>query len=695
VTAPGAARVEDPWLECAPELNARLLRPLLRFYELQFGRAALLRLVEELGTTLEVLEDPDRWFSAALVLRVNRAMIAATGDEDLIYRAGRALTWPGMLGAERLLMRGLLNPRGVYESFGHITARYSRITRWEMQSLGRGTLRATFVPAPGTVDDPLFCGNRRGVLEAVPEVFGFPAASLEHPLCLHRGDDRCVYIAHWKERMAWARPALLAAAGLGVAAGVAGVFDTWGAAAVLGAGATVCGGVGLWLARRHTPPELTGSPAEDLQDLLERNARRVQELQALQRVMEATRTILDEEELIDEVLSQLTSVLGYDRALLLRVDPARGVLARARARGFGAQSPLVESLEVSLDPVGADERLFGRIVRAGRPELVTDTAAYAERLLPANRALLEELRSTSFVAAPVEGGGTPLGLLVVDRQRGAALSLRDRDLLAAAAAAVGAALGNARLYRQVQEELLINRKFRQYLPASAADEVRRNPDAAARLGGREEDLAVMFCDVAGFTAMSARCEPGEVVRGLNAWFSVADPVLEAAGGIVDKRIGDGILAVFRHVDGAPHPAERAVDAALRMQQALGDARARLAREAPAFAGLQVRHAIHYGRVVLGNVGTETRMEYTVIGDAVNTCARVEERTPAGDVWLTEDAVAAIGVDRLPGATRVEEVVLRGRGAPTGLWRVGALGWTSAGLLEALGGGGVVGDRDRP
>ncbi|MDP2308499.1 MAG: adenylate/guanylate cyclase domain-containing protein [Pseudomonadota bacterium] len=663
----------DPWLDCPQQLNSRVLKPLLRFYERQFGAEPLRELVGRLGTTLEVLEDPDRWFSASLILGLNRAMVEATGDPDVIYRAGRALARPGMMGPERLLMRGLLTPRRAYEGLGAITSRYSRITRWEMVSLGRGALRATFVGDPSAPDDPLFCGNRRGVLEAVPEVFGLPAAWVAHPRCVHRGDARCEYEARWVERPTWVGPALAVGCGLAVASVAAWLLGAPELTPWFGSAGAVLAALGLANAgplgqgRGSDATALTGTPAEELQDLLERNARRVQELQALQRVVEATRAVLDEDELVRAVLAQLSTALGYQRALLFRVDVLRGVLTDARSFGFGDQTGRVEALELSLDPTGTDERLFGRVVRSGGTQLVTDIPAFADNLLPQNREVMLSLRSVAFVVAPILGRGVPLGLLVVDRgiDPTEALTIRDRDLLQAVGAAVGAALSNARLFRQVQEELLINRKFRQYLPAAVADDVRLHPEAALRLGGHEEDLAVMFCDVAGFTTTSASCEPAAVVRGLNAWFGISDPIIVRHGGIVDKRIGDGILVVFRTDASGRHPVARAADAALEMQRSLVAQRPRLRTEAPAFAEIQVRHAIHFGRVILGNVGTESRMEYTVIGDAVNTCARLEELTPAGAVWLTEEAVRACG--DLPDVVCVEYVVLRGRHTVTGLW----------------------------
>ena len=362
----------------------------------------------------------------------------------------------------------------------------------------------------------------------------------------------------------------------------------------------------------------------------------------------------------------------YQRVLLLRVDTAGEWLGDGRSQGFGEHAAGVEGLRLSLDPEGLDDRLFGRIVASGQTVLVDDVSGYSRQLKEENAALLDAVGTPGFVAAPVEGRGRKVGLLVVDNgPEGAPLGARDRNVLGSVAAVLGSAVSNARLFRRIQDELMINRKFRQYLPEQVVEQVRARPEEALALGGDERHVAVMFVDIAGFTAMSAQRSPSEVVMGLNAWFSITDPVIERCNGIVDKRMGDGILVVFLHEDGkrdGRHPVQRAASAAVGLHHALEEARQDLQERAPAFAGMGIRCAIHYGPAIVGNMGSERRMEYTVIGDTVNTAARVEEKTPAGAVWLSGESVAAVQ-GGLEGATLVQEVTLRGRTERTQLWAI--------------------------
>lgn len=148
------------------------------------------------------------------------------------------------------------------------------------------------------------------------------------------------------------------------------------------------------------------------------------------------------------------------------------------------------------------------------------------------------------------------------------------------------------------------------------------------LCAREVDVTMMFIDIRGFTAFAERFDPREVVQTLNCLFELAVPIISERGGHVDKFVGDGLLAVF----GAPTPcrdhADRAVEAAFEI--------ARQARER--FQGdLEIGIGIDSGSVVAGNVGGGGRLDFTVIGDAVNTAARIEAATRAtGDQILISD-----------------------------------------------------------
>jgi adenylate cyclase len=183
-------------------------------------------------------------------------------------------------------------------------------------------------------------------------------------------------------------------------------------------------------------------------------------------------------------------------------------------------------------------------------------------------------------------------------------------------------------------------------------------DGDVQLGGEVREVAVVFVDVIGSTALAARCPPAEVVARLNDFFRIVVRTVEEQGGWVNKFEGDAALCVF----GAPSARRDAACDALRAARAI---REKLRDELPAVdAGV----GVSAGRAVAGNVGTEERYEYTVIGDPVNEAARLCELAKRRSERLLASAavVERAGSEEAANWELRDSVVLRGREAPTRL-----------------------------
>jgi adenylate cyclase len=162
--------------------------------------------------------------------------------------------------------------------------------------------------------------------------------------------------------------------------------------------------------------------------------------------------------------------------------------------------------------------------------------------------------------------------------------------------------------------------FSRYVAPSVVEHL-LNQAAAPRLGGERRHVAVLFSDIAGFTTMSEQMEPEEIVELLNRYFTRMVDQVFAQEGTINKFIGDAIMALFGAPVGQDDCELRAVKTALAMRQALADFNC----EQTASGGRQIKAGIglHAGPVVVGNIGSERQMEYTVIGDTVNLCSRLE------------------------------------------------------------------------
>lgn len=172
--------------------------------------------------------------------------------------------------------------------------------------------------------------------------------------------------------------------------------------------------------------------------------------------------------------------------------------------------------------------------------------------------------------------------------------------------------------------------------------------------GRVEDVTLLLCDMRGFTRLVERLSPSETVMFVNAYLDAVCPPITNAGGVIDKFMGDGVLAFF---EGGGN-ASRALNAARRILDAVD--RARLRTDGAVRVGI----ALHSGQVLVGTVGPRTRREYTIISDAVNTVARLEElnKVHGSVVVASEATIARVSDGERAGFDGPMEVSLRGREA---------------------------------
>ncbi len=191
-------------------------------------------------------------------------------------------------------------------------------------------------------------------------------------------------------------------------------------------------------------------------------------------------------------------------------------------------------------------------------------------------------------------------------------------------------------------------KARQHLGVYVSEAVAQRAlvHDSLELGGKRQPVAVLFSDLRGFTTYAESLAPEQLVRELNGYLAVMVEAIRAEGGLIDKYIGDAIMAVFGVPEGRDDDALRAIRAAWAMRTALiGHNAERHERKLPPLVqGI----GVHYGPVVASHIGTEDRLQYTVVGDTVNLASRLEGNTKAEGVEVLVSATAlTAALDALP------------------------------------------------
>ncbi len=205
-----------------------------------------------------------------------------------------------------------------------------------------------------------------------------------------------------------------------------------------------------------------------------------------------------------------------------------------------------------------------------------------------------------------------------------------------------------------------------YLPASIADEIIENPELL-QLGGSKREIFVIFSDLEGFTKMSHAIEPEMVAKLLNRYLEMLSKVVLDHGGILDKFIGDAVVAFWGAPISRPDDADRAAQAAYALWQAGEDFRKEVAAMDPSLPKIgKTRVGMHFGEAVVGNFGGENRIQYTALGDSMNTAARLESgnKTFRTSTMASGDFASRTSLDWW---RPMGKVVLSGRSSPVELF----------------------------
>jgi class 3 adenylate cyclase len=190
----------------------------------------------------------------------------------------------------------------------------------------------------------------------------------------------------------------------------------------------------------------------------------------------------------------------------------------------------------------------------------------------------------------------------------------------------------SRLFVRYREQLLMRTALSRYFPRALAERIMR--EGKTELIPAYKELTILFSDISGFTKWSSDKSPEDVHRFLSDYLESMAGILFSYGGTVDKFMGDGILAFFGDpLDMSDHT-ERCIKAAIAMQEKIRE----LAKKWKPLVDidLKVRIGINTGKVIVGNLGNKTRIEYTVIGAAVNLAQRMESNAPVGGILVTAD-----------------------------------------------------------
>lgn len=349
--------------------------------------------------------------------------------------------------------------------------------------------------------------------------------------------------------------------------------------------------------------------------------------------------------LLAELMKILIETAGADRGALIRVTPTGLRVAATR----DAETDEVQRSDIDLkDAEWVPASVIRYALRTMEPVVLSDSPTEGPfRDDPAIRTG----GARSVLCIPIVYRGKVESLLYLRNGLASGVFTPDRiDGISLLTGQIAVSLKNAELYEQLEERVeertqqlevrnqLIRRAFGRYLSDDVASALLEAPEGLT-LGGERRDVTILMADLRGFTPLTDRLPPESIVSIVNTYLGEMTDVIFRHEGTINEFIGDAILAIFGAPQRQANHAERGVACAVEMQMAMDHVNAR--NRKLGLPPVEMGVSVHSGEVVVGNVGSEKRAKYGVVGRTVNIAARIESHSVGGQVLVSERTLSQV------------------------------------------------------
>ena len=404
----------------------------------------------------------------------------------------------------------------------------------------------------------------------------------------------------------------------------------------------------------RTSAKATFVPVEQIQDInqLKRDYERLRVGHEFSTYVRLER---DLNELLARILEIAFDLIPCDNGVILLRDPNSQdlVIQAMRQRKPGQGKVLVS------------DTLLAQVQLTKEGVLTSD--AIADKRFQASHSIIAlGVRSAMAVPLLTSSGEDVKGIMFLDsRERIAAFTTKDLEVLSAIAAQASVALENSDYARALEFEATQRAQLARFLSPALVEQAARGSIELSK-GGALTELTILFSDIRGFTSISEKMPAQEVVRMLNDYFELMVDILFEHNGILDKFIGDAIMGLWGAPVKRPDDATNAVRAAVKMQKRVAEWNEE--RAAQGKVPIHIGIGLHTGSVVVGNMGSSKALSYTAIGDGVNLASRLCGVAREDMIVVSEDCALKAGKDKFV-LEALPPTKVKNREAPVDVYRV--------------------------
>jgi class 3 adenylate cyclase len=612
----------------APLYNSRLIKNNVEYIKKFHSDLDLQDILHYSWIRTYELEDQGHWFSQWQVDRFHERLTQKTGDSKISRKVGQFAATSEASGALKHYALGFMTPGAAYWVFEKIAPHLTRASTFKSQKLGATKYEIISKPNPGVVLKPYQCDNMVGQLEALSKLFTGRFPKVEHPECIHEGGAACRYLItlEWTPSFMWrGMRSHLILAGLLACLGLHFAISYFSWAVVTLLFVIFFLGISYYFEQleKKDLSKTVETQQEAVKALLDQINIRYNDAQLVKEIGQATSMLLDTERLLRAVVDAMRNRLDFDRGGIWLANREKSRLVYRVGYGYNADvEEVLKKTDFHLDKPHS-RGVAVQSFREQRPFLVNDVSEIEKDISEKSYSFIRKLNAQSFICVPIVYERESLGVLFVDNLKSKRpLSQSDISLLTGIATQIAISIHNALSYQKLEEskerEQNLRRLFEKYVPSPV---IRRyvNSEEVDLFRGEESIITALFLDIRGFTSSSESMEAIDVVSFLNNYFEKCSLIISEESGHINKYTGDGFFAIF----GAPEPMLNHVNFGFNAARRILDMSKSFILEG---RPMKIGIGLHTGRAIMGNIGCHTKIEFTAVGDTVNTAARLQEFT---------------------------------------------------------------------
>ena len=441
-----------------PLYNSRIMNTFVEYLDKFYPSVDVGDVLEYAGMTKQEVNDKGHWFSQSQADRFYEIVVEKTGNKHIARDAGRYATSAAKFGPIRKFALGMINPANVYLMIGRLSRTMSRGAIINSRKLSPNSVEIISTPTVGTDEKPYQCENRLGTIESLSKLFTDEFAEVDHPLCIHRGDDCCNYRVSWKKTRSylWRKACnTFMISGLIVALILALTVKPESLPLFLIPFLFLS--LLLFLYAEYLQKEALekiiydqGDVAKELIDEINThhsNAVLIQE------VGKAISTVMDTDKVIRRVLKLIEKHLNFDRGMIMIADDENNVLRFRSGYGYSEdEEGLLEDIKFKIDDRESVEALV-KSFKSKKPFVANSPSEIKKNFSKKNgKKFTDKMGIESFTCVPIVYKEEPLGLLCVENVRlKRELAQSEINFLQGIASQTAMSIVNARSFKRIQE----------------------------------------------------------------------------------------------------------------------------------------------------------------------------------------------------------------------------------------------------